>query len=72
MIKVTKDNFVWKIVNEKAKEVYNSGLFDLYVLYDDDSESLILNDIELNKYLEQGLDIGIEVGFLKLEENENI
>ena len=68
-MKVTKDNFIWKIVNDKAKDIYYNRMFDLYVLYDDDSESLILNDTELNKYLEQGLDIAIEVGFLKLEEN---
>lgn len=64
-IKVTKeDGFVWLIVTGQAKEIYNSGLFDLYILYDDDSESLIEDFERLNNALESGLTIGIEVGFI--------
>ena len=62
MIKVTKDNFVWKIVTHKAKEILASGLFELYVLHDDDSEGLIEDLEDLNLVLEEGRDIGIEVG----------
>lgn len=62
MIKVTKDNFVWKIVTHKAKDILASGIFELYVLYDDDTEGLIedLEDLELA--LKEDRDIGIEVG----------
>lgn len=63
-MKVTADGFVWLLVTEKAKEVFNSGLFSLFVLYDDDSESLIEEFEDLNKALENGLSIGIEVGHL--------
>lgn len=64
-IKVTeRDSFVWLLVNEKAKEIYNSGLFALYVLYDDDSESLVEEYEQLDDALANGLTIGIEVGFL--------
>jgi hypothetical protein len=64
-LKVTKDdNFVWLVVTEKAKEVFSSGLFDLYVLHEDDSESLVEKYADLNDALECGLDIGIEVGHL--------
>jgi len=62
MIKVTKDNFVWKIVTHKAKEILSSGVFELYVLYDDDTEGLIEDFEDLNLTLEEGRDIGIEVG----------
>ena len=55
-------NFVWLLVTEKAKKVFNSGLFDLYALYEDESESLIESMEVLNKALENGLEIGIEVG----------
>jgi hypothetical protein len=63
-MKVTADGFVWLLVTEKAKEIFNSGLFSLFVLYDDDSESLIEEFEDLNKALENGLSIGIEVGHL--------
>jgi len=55
-------DFVWLIVTEKAKEVFNGELFDLYALYDDESESLIESMAVLEKALENGLEIGIEVG----------
>ena len=63
-MKVTADGFVWLLVTEKAKEVFNSGLFSLFVLYDDDSEALIEEFEDLDKALENGLSIGIEVGHL--------
>jgi hypothetical protein len=64
-IRVTKnDSFVWLLVSEKAKEIFASGLFALYVLYDDDSEALIDDYEQLNDALANGLSIGIEVGFL--------
>ena len=62
-IKITEDGFVWLIVTEKAKEIYMSGLFSLYELHDDSSESLIVGFDQLNYALEDGLSIGIEVGF---------
>ena len=63
-MKVTADGFVWLLVTEKAKEIFNSGLFSLFVLYDDDSEALIEEFEDLDKALENGLSIGIEVGHL--------
>lgn len=60
-IKITKeDQFVWVLVTEKAKEMYLSGLFDLYILYDDDSEALVEGFSQLSDALESGLDIGVE------------
>jgi hypothetical protein len=56
------DGFVWHVVTDKAKEIYFSDLFELYALYDDGSESLIVGFDDLQTCLEFGLDIGIEVG----------
>lgn len=58
------DNFVWLIVTDKAKEIFISGLFTLYILYEDNSESLIEGFGQLVEAIEKGLDIGIEVGHL--------
>jgi hypothetical protein len=59
--------FVWFLVTDIAKEVYQSGLFSLYVLHDDDSESLVEDFFEINQALEDGEDIGIEVGHLTIK-----
>ena len=69
-MKITKDNFVWLLVTEKAKEIWSSGLFSLFILYEDDSESLIEEYEDLNLANERGNNIGIEVGHLKLVADE--
>lgn len=63
MIKINKDGFVWKVIpKEKAEAVFNSGLFELYVLFDDDSEALIQSIESLKNTIECNDTIGIEVG----------
>ena len=62
-IKITDDGFVWLLVTDKAKEIFISGLFSLYELHDDSSESLIEGFDQLNEALANGSSIGIEVGF---------
>ena len=64
-IKIAKrDNFVWKIITTReAIGIMKTDLFSLYVLYEDDTESLILNMDELKGYLKKDLPIAIEVGF---------
>lgn len=63
-IKIIKDGFVWLLVTENAKEVFQSGLFELYVLREDESEALIRTYYDLNEALDSGNHIGIEVGWL--------
>ena len=60
------DGFMWLIVTEKAKEIFSAGIFDLYVLHSDDSESLIQSYEQIHYAQECGLEIGIEVGHLSL------
>lgn len=64
-IKVTReDGFVWLLVPaEKARKLWAADVFTLYRLYDDDSESLIENEADLESTIEGGYRIGIEVGF---------
>lgn len=58
------DRFVWLLVTEKAIDVYQSGLFDVYVLYPDGSERLCESYADLNDALECGLELAVEVGHL--------
>ena len=57
-------NFVWLIVTNKAKEIYSSGTFDLYVLHNDNSESLVEDYAQIKEAEEYGLQIGREVDHL--------
>lgn len=63
------DGFIWMIVTDKAIQVHTSGLFELYVLYEDGSESLVESNQQIRDAVSKGLDIGIEVGFVEDEEN---
>lgn len=63
--------FVWFLVTNKAKEIYLSELFELYILHDDDSESLVEDFLQLNSALEDGKDIAIEVGHLTIKNNKD-
>jgi hypothetical protein len=65
-MKVTKDGFVWKTVGYgMAVDIFQLEMFELYVLHEDDSESLISTHSELMEALGNGHTIGIEVGRLK-------
>lgn len=66
-IKIVND-FVWLVVTDKAKEVFNSGLFELFVVTDDGGEYEILDHESLNKFLEEGRDIAIEGDYLALND----
>ena len=59
-----RDAFVWLFVTNKAKEVFQSGLFEVYTLYDDGSERLCESIDDINDALESGIDLAIEVGDL--------
>jgi hypothetical protein len=68
-IKITKDDsFVWLLITEKSREIFMSGLFSMYILYDDDSETLIEGYSQLLEALENGMDIGLEVGKIPSKE----
>lgn len=69
-IVVTSDNFVWLNVTDKARNIWNSGLFELYDVDVSGSrfgvvnyEALIENSEDLNSAIEGGC-VCIEVGRL--------
>ena len=65
------NGFVWKIVTDKAEEIFNSGIFELYTLREDGSEYLIDSIEDLRNDLNSGYEIGIEVGSLNTVEYDN-
>lgn len=67
-MKITRNLFIWKIVTEKVTEIFSSGLFEVYALHEDDSESLVDDILKLKEFQEQGLEFGIEVGYFKIDE----
>ncbi len=68
------NGFLWKVMSyELAKEIFASGLFEVYKLHNDESESLCECYADINDASELGLDIAIEVchlsDLLKAESN---
>jgi len=60
-IRIT-NGFLWKLVSyELAKEIFASGLFEVYKLHNDESESLCECYADINDAAELGLDMAIEV-----------
>ena len=64
MTTTTSDGFVYLIVNDKAKEILSSGLFELYGLYANGTESLVESEEHLSNIIADGCEIGIEIGFV--------
>jgi hypothetical protein len=58
------NGYVWLLVTDKAKEVFSSGLFDVYKFHDDGTESLCESYADINDALESGIELAIEVGDL--------
>ena len=64
--KVTKDGFVWLVVPDNyAMEMWKANLATLYVLHNDDSETMVETDLQMADAIHDGERIGIEVGFIK-------
>jgi hypothetical protein len=64
MTTTTNDGFVYLIVNDKAKEIFKHGIFELYGLYANGTESLIESEEHLSNIIADGCEIGIEIGFV--------
>ena len=62
------DGFVWFGVTDKAKEIFDSDLFELYVLYKDGTESSVHDFETIDEAIavakSKGLHIAIEGGFI--------
>ncbi|GAE14616.1 hypothetical protein ACTMKN_11005 [Bacteroides pyogenes] len=67
-VKITEDGFVWHVLTEaEAKQAL--GKVEVFALYDDDSESLIENEKDIETHIRRGGYVGIEVGFM--DDNQN-
>lgn len=60
---IVRDGFVYLPVTDKAKEVFASGLFEIFIMYDDGSEALCESFDDINNALESDLDLAISVGY---------
>ena len=64
-MKTTQDGFVWKLITaEEARKIWDVELFEIYKLYDDDSEGLIESEERLLEEITGGAKLAIEVGKL--------
>lgn len=61
-----KYQFIWKVITPVAEMVWSGSpfAFEMYVLHEDGSESLILNLASIQEAIANGLEIGIEVGWV--------
>lgn len=61
---LTQNGMLYLLVTDKAKEIYSSGTFEMYLLHDDGTESLVESFYDINYALENGIPICIEVAKL--------
>ena len=63
VLRITPDRFVWKKVSHsEARKLFEYGIFEVYELHDDGSESLIDTDEEFERCITEKAAIAIEVG----------
>lgn len=61
-MKITGDGFVWKLITaEEARKIWDAEIFEIYKLYDDDSEGLIESEEQLLEEIAAGSQLAIEV-----------
>lgn len=59
-----RDGFLWMIVTHKATAIFESNLFDIYVLCNDGTEFQVDSLVDIDYAKTMGLEIGIEIGLL--------
>lgn len=77
-IKICKDGFVWRVLEKwVATDLWMLNVIELYVLHDDDSESLITGSVGegcamIRDAFNNGEQVGIEVGYISPIEALNL
>lgn len=61
--KMTNDGFIWRILTMR-EAVCAMSAFDLYILHDDDSESLIETIYQFTEAIQMKQTIAIEIGYI--------
>lgn len=62
------DGFVWFVVTDKARQLWETDLFELFIIFDDGSEASVYGygiDTAL-KMAENGAKIAIEGGYINM------
>lgn len=61
--------FMWRIVTPVAEMLYMGSpfAFEYYELFDDGSESLLINLQQIKDAIAKGNEIGIEVGWVRID-----
>ena len=60
------DGFVWFVVTDKARELWETNLFELFIVFDDGSEASVYG-YGIDKAIEMaknGVEIAIEGGYI--------
>lgn len=66
MEKITQDGFAWQILSRTEAIEYFHDDKELFILYPDDSEELIVTRQDLQDALDwDDVQIGVEIGFIK-------
>ena len=61
------DGFVWFVVTDKARELWETNLFELFIVFDDGSEASVYGygiDKALEMVQKEGVEIAIEGGYI--------
>lgn len=67
---ITEDGFVWHNVTDKAKEIFGSGIFELFEVWKDENGNYVESKIEDKDHLllaREQSEICISVGHLPIE-----
>ena len=66
------DNFVWKTVTAgQAIAMFSAGIATVYILYDDNTESMVGSLEDIEEAVKTGEYFGIEVGHVSVFPNHN-
>lgn len=61
------DGFVWFIVTDKARQLWETDLFELFIVFDDGSEASVYGygiDAAIEMAEKHGVEIAIEGGYI--------
>jgi hypothetical protein len=61
------DGFVWFVVTDKAKQIWDADLFELFIVFNDGSEASVYGygiDKALEMVQREGVEIAIEGGYI--------
>ena len=61
----TEEGFLWGVVTDKAVDMWELGLYPLYVLYENGTEGMVETIADIEEAFSNGMDIAIEIGYVE-------